>query len=358
MEKKDLEKFICNMNTRLVDAMKTIDTNAICLVYVVDDEGKLVGCLSDGDIRRWIISTGEINSFIKNVMNKQPKYVFSSAIDKAHDVIERNRINSLPILDKDRHIIDVYIEKKGRHFFQYNNLLENVPIIIMAGGLGTRLYPYTKILPKPLIPIGDIPILERIIKQFQRYGVRECYLILNYKKEMIKSYLNDIKLSVNLSYVEEQSPLGTAGGINLISKPFKQSNVFVTNCDILIESDYAKIYDFHVYSNNDMTIVSSLRKTTIPYGVLHSKEDGMVITMEEKPEMSFLINTGMYIVKTECLDYIPANRMFHMTELAELLLSNGKKVATFPISENSFLDMGEFEELKKMEERISLEYGG
>lgn len=213
------------------------------------------------------------------------------------------------------------------------------------------MYPYTKILPKPLIPIGDVPILERIIDKFFQNGIKEIFLTLNYKKEMIKSYFADLNLPYNLHYIEELEPLGTAGSIRLIhqkiDKPF-----IVTNCDVLIQAKYGDIYHYHEIYGNDMTIVSSLKNTSIPYGVLHSGERGIVTSIEEKPKLSYFINTGMYIVNPEYLDWIPEGRVFHMTELAEMMIRKGKKVGMYPISENSFLDMGELEEMKKMEERV------
>ena len=221
----------------------------------------------------------------------------------------------------------------------------------MAGGKGTRLYPYTKILPKPLVPIGEIPILERILNQFHRFGSDSFTIVLNYKKDMIKAYFADQNLPYKLYFIDENDPLGTAGGIRLIKRKFDVP-IIITNCDILIRTDYNKVLEHHLESKNDMTIVSSLRTTVIPYGVIHSKEQGIVERMEEKPKISNFINTGMYILNPEYVKWIPENEVFHMTDLADKMIKSGKRVGMYPISETAFLDMGEFEEMKKMEERL------
>ena len=221
----------------------------------------------------------------------------------------------------------------------------------MAGGKGTRLYPFTKILPKPLIPVGDTPILERIFNRYAAYGIDHFYLTVNYKKNIIKSYFDDLDKAYELKYVEEDQPLGTGGSLRLITDPLVKP-IIVANCDILIDADYADIYRYHIESKSDVTIVSALKQIQVPYGVLHAGEKGVISSMEEKPSMSYFINTGMYVVNPECLGFIPSNQMYHMTDLVDELMKQGKKVSMYPISEDSFLDMGEFEAMKRMEDRL------
>lgn len=223
----------------------------------------------------------------------------------------------------------------------------------MAGGEGTRLYPYTKILPKPLIPIGDVPIVERIINKFVNFGAVDFYITLNYKKGMIKSYFSDLSPDYSVKYVEEERPLGTAGSLKLISEKFEKP-IFVTNCDILINADYANIYKYHRESGNIMTIVTALKNIVVPYGVLKARSQGIVTSMEEKPRLSYFVNTGMYVLNPEVISMIPEDKFFHMTDLADNLLKEGLQVGMYPVSEDSFLDMGEFEEMKRMEEKLDL----
>ncbi len=356
MKNTTIEKYIGTIDLSLAEAMKRIDLNSVGMLFIVDGDSRLVGCLTDGDIRRWIIKTGNLNANAGQAMNPNPQYVLCSDVDKSNRIMEDEQIFAVAVVNEEHQIQNIvfresYLEIKEK---KKSSTLQGVPIVVMAGGKGTRLYPYTKILPKPLIPIAGIPILERILDDFHRYGAQKFYITLNYRKEMIKSYFSEIQPEYEISFVEEEKPMGTAGGIRLIPEHFDRP-VIVTNCDILIRTDYDQILQHHDSSENDMTIVSSLKNLTLSYGVLHTKENGVITSMEEKPSLSCFINTGMYIVNPECFERIPEGRVFHMTDLADKLLREGKKVGMYPISEDSFLDMGEFEEMKRMEERI--EYG-
>lgn len=349
--KSELSKMIADENITVVEAMQLIDKNTQGILYVVNN-GVLVGSLTDGDIRRFIIKSGVLDSPIKKAMYRNPKCVFESEIDNAAEIMSSKKIYSIPVIDSERKIIDIIFSDDVPQKHINSKALSDTPVIIMAGGKGTRLYPFTKILPKPLIPIGDVPILERIINRFNSYGADDFYLTVNYKKEMIKSYFSELAPQYSITYVEENKPLGTAGSIKLIEKKF-DSSIIITNCDILIEADYEKVLKYHNDSGNAMTIVSSLKNTTIPYGVLHSSENGQITSMEEKPQLSCFINTGMYVLEPQYIELIPDDTFYHMPSLAEQLIAKGMKVGMYPISENSFLDMGEFEEMKKMEARVN-----
>ena len=349
--KSDISKFLASSDISIVEAMQRIDENAEGILFIVEDH-KLIGSLTDGDLRRFIIKYGNLDSLIDGAINRSPKYVLDSEIENASKIMEQFHVYCVPVVDVNKQIIDIVFNDIHKERMTNSTALKDIPIVIMAGGKGTRLYPFTKILPKPLIPIGDVPILERIINRYCSYGSNDFYLTVNYKKEMIKSYFTDLAPTYDITYVEESKPLGTAGSLRLIETKF-ESTIIVTNCDILIEADYEKIIAYHRSSGNAMTIVSSLKNTVIPYGVLHSTENGMITSMEEKPKLSCFINTGMYILEPQFIELIPEDTFYHMPSLAEQLISSGEKVGMYPISENSFLDMGEFEEMKKMEDRIN-----
>ena len=183
------------------------------------------------------------------------------------------------------------------------------------------------------------------------YGVSEYYIAVNYKKGMIKSYFAEQKPAYHITYIEEDRPLGTAGAIKLMAGKLKET-FLVTKCDILIKADYADIFRYHKESGNLLTIVSALKNVVVPYGVLHSGEQGLVTSMEEKPRLSYFVNTGMYLLEPELIEKIPGYTMFHMTDLAELLMKEGLQVGMYPVSEDSFLDMGEFEEMRRMEHKL------
>lgn len=354
MSREGLGRFIGNRQMSIVEAMEKIDANVKGILFVVDEEKRLVGSITDGDIRRWLISTGNLSAGISELMNVSPKYLCQADRRRAGEFMRRESVTALPILDAEQRIADIVFLTDRQSEQEQENALCDVPVVIMAGGKGTRLYPYTKIFPKPLIPVGDVPIIERIINRFCKFGVSEFYLTVNYKKGMIKSYFSEIAPDYSIEYVEEDRPLGTAGSLKLIKKTFDVP-VIVTNCDILINADYSNIYRYHAESGNALTIVSALKNTVIPYGVLYSGEHGVVTSMEEKPRMSYFVNTGMYILNPELLGRIPDGACYHMTDLANGLMQEGAAVGMYPVSEESFLDMGEFEEMRRMEKRLKLD---
>ena len=346
MHKEGIAKFIGNQNITIVDAMEKIDNNAKGILFLQDEDGRLTGCITDGDIRRWLIKTGNIKATVKMAMKVTLKYLYEEEKAKAQDVLRQYEITALPIIDNNRKILDIVLRSdlKQQEKKEEKKGLREVPVVIMAGGKGTRLYPYTKILPKPLIPIGDTPIIERIINCFTKYGIEEYYMTVNF---------SDLEPTYQIKYVEETMPLGTGGSLKLIEEKFDRP-LFVTNCDALILADYSEIYDYHIKADNTITIVSALKNITIPYGVLKSEENGKVVGMEEKPKLSYFINTGMYIINPEVIEKIPADTMYHMTHLVEKVMQEGGRVGMYPISEDSFLDMGEFDEMHRMEEKLNI----
>lgn len=355
MKNEQLKEFLILQTATIVEAMEKIDANAKGILFAINEKGKLVGVLTDGDIRRWLIKTGDLQADIQQIMNKNPKVIYRAEAKDAKKIMDRYMVTALPLVTPENYVQDIIFREgnKERRKEEQEKVLTETPVVIMAGGKGTRLYPYTKILPKPLIPIGDIPIMERIINAFYNYQVKQFYVTVNYKKGMIKSYFNDLDVDYKLHYIEEEKPLGTAGSLGLIDAVFEKP-IIVTNCDILIHADYADIYRYHCESDNEITIVTALKNIVVPYGVVHSSENGRIKSMEEKPKLSYFVNTGMYVLNPNLLNEIPKDTFFHMTHLSDKLLSEGRKVGMYPISEDSFLDMGEFEEMHRMEKKLNL----
>ena len=351
----DYSKFIASIHINVIEVLSLIDMCQYGVVFIVDNENKLVGSVSDGDVRRWIIKSNDLKANVEKFMNKTPKVVLEDERDCAKIIQEKYGVNCVPVVNSNFEIKDIIIFDKVIEKIENNGGINEwkVPVIIMAGGRGTRLYPYTKILPKPLIPIGDTPILERIINKFYSYGIKKYYLTVNYKKNMIKSYFNDLSPDYEIIYVEETKPLGTGGSIRLIEDSFNVP-IIVANCDQLINANYKDLYEYHEKSGNIITVVSSLKNITVPYGVLKTRENGELVSMEEKPTLSYFINTGMYVINPETIALIPDDQIFHMTHLIEEVRKQGAKVGMYPISEEAFLDMGEFSEMKRMEEKLNV----
>lgn len=350
-----IRKYVVTKKSTVVQAMEKIDEGSKGVVFIVDDDESIIGCVTDGDIRRWLIKTADLSASVDKVMSTKPHFIYNSDDVDVENYMRNYDISALPVLDARQKICEIIFRNDCGNYCKTRKkkVLADTSVVIMAGGKGTRLHPYTKILPKPLIPIGEIPIIERIAERFFACGVDDFFFTVNYKKEMIKAYFNDLKPDYHVDYVDEDVPLGTAGSLKLINKRF-ENPIFVTNCDILIEEDLTDIYLHHINSKNDITVVSSLKNVEIPYGVLEVETDGLITEMREKPQFSYLVNTGMYIVNPELLQLIPDNTFYHMPQLIEKVIKMGKRVGMYPISETAFLDMGEIEEMKRMEERLKV----
>lgn len=352
---EELLKYYALTHITVVDAMQLIDNNAKGILFLVDENRKLIGVITDGDIRRWLIKTGDLHANVEQFMNRNPKSIVKKDLGTAKEYMSKLSITALPIVTNDGILNDVIFhdETDTQYREHLDTTLKEVKVVVMAGGKGTRLYPYTKILPKPLIPIGDIPIMERILDAFREYGIKSFYATVNYKKNMIKSYFSEISKDYEITYVEEDKPLGTGGSLRLIDEKLDEPFI-VTNCDILIDANYGKLYRHHIESDNEITVVCALKNLVVPYGVVDTSENGLISAMKEKPKLSYLVNTGMYVLNPELVKEIPENEFYHMTDLINKLLKEKRKVGMYPVSEDAFLDMGEFEEMNRMEEKLRL----
>jgi dTDP-glucose pyrophosphorylase len=347
----ELQDLFINVDLSIKDAIRKLDETAKKILLVTEDK-KLKGIITDGDIRRWILKNGDLNQNASLIMNTSPKFVYEKDVIHAKEILKDKMIEAMPVLSDKEEVIDIIFwnERFSTKFNQHT--LEN-PVVIMAGGKGTRLEPYTKIIPKPLIPIGDTPIVERIINRFNEYGCNEYYMTVNYKKNMIRAYFDDLEKNYSVDYVEEEKPLGTAGSLYLLKDQLKET-FFVSNCDILIEGNYSDMMKYHKENKNKITLISSLVHYTVPYGVIVIDEDGSVKEMKEKPEYDYLVNTGMYILEPECLKDVPEETFFHITDLINKYIDEGEKIGVYPVSESAWLDMGQFKEMENMMEKLGV----
>jgi len=346
-----IKKYLVSPDIMVKTAIEVMNKESIKAVVIVNAEKKVLGVFSDGDMRSYFLKGGDLSANICSAMNKTP------ILYKSKEIIEFEKRDFIrviyPIVDDNDHIIDIIDYNKPANPEKESNVLENIPLVIMAGGKGTRLYPYTKILPKPLIPIGDITITERIINSFRRYGCKEVLMILNYKASMIKAYMSDIDKDYSIDFVEETQFLGTAGGLRLV-KDLVNTTFFVSNCDILVDADLECIYRTHIEKGNIITFVCSMKDVIIPYGVVETDEDGLIKNMKEKPGFSFLINTGLYMIEPKVLDEIKEGEFIHLPDLAQRYLERGEKVGVYPISEKEWMDMGQFMEMENMKKELGI----
>lgn len=329
------------------ETMQRIDANNEGILFIINDNLSLIGCITDGDIRRFLLAGGKMDASVKDALNDNPKY--AKSLNEAKSLYHSRYYVYIPIVDEQKRILSLYsgnkIEEK-----KHNPL--NVPVVINAGGKGTRLEPFTKVLPKPLIPIGDLPIIEHIIKEFQSYSCDEFHIIVNYKKDLIKAYFADNSNNYNIAWYDEKKPLGTGGGISFLRNKFNSSFFFV-NCDVLLTTNYESILNFHKDNNNTITMVCAYKNINIPYGVVEMGKNGTIENIKEKPLLSFLTNTGIYIVEPEVIDDIDDDTPIDFPEIVEIERKKGKRVAVFPVSENDWMDMGQLPELEKMRVKLS-----
>ena len=328
----------------LLEAMKQMDALDRKLLIVLD-EGRFAGLLSAGDIQRAIIQNKSLESPVSDVLRQKIRVARPvDSYETIKEMMVEFRMELCPVVDDENHILKIYFwedlfqsdkPKPARQF--------NLPVVIMAGGIGSRLKPLTNVLPKPLIPIGDKTIIEEIFRRFGNHGCSEFYLSLNYKAELIEFYLTNQNLPYKLEFIKEQVPLGTAGSLSMLKGKLNQT-FFVSNCDILIEQDYSEILDYHQESKNEITIVAALKHYPIPYGTIDTGENGQLINLKEKPELTFKINSGIYLLEPHLLDEIPDNTFMHITQLIEAVKLRGGKVGVYPVSEKSWKDIGNWNE--------------
>lgn len=344
----NIELFIAKDNLNVSEAMQKIDKNANGILFLTDSNCKLHGCITDGDIRRFLLSGGKMTDSAYSACNKNPR--IARTFEEAKALYHKKNYIVIPVLDEENRIIELYAGN-GNEIKNKNAL--NVPVVINAGGKGTRLDPFTRVLPKPLIPVGDLPIIEHIMMEYQSYSCNEFHIIVNYKKELMKAYFTDSERKYNITWYDEEKPLGTGGGLSLLRGRF-DSTFFFANCDALLTANYESMLKFHKEHGNVITMVCAYKNINIPYGVVDMGTGGTIENMREKPLMSFLTNTGIYIVEPEVIDDIKDDVSIGFPDIVEMEKQKGKKVAVFPVSENDWMDMGQIPELEKM--RIKL-YG-
>lgn len=347
----EINKLCIAPNASVIECIKRLDETAKKIVFVTENE-RLLGSITDGDIRRWILQNGNLEQPVMYVMNDKPIFVYMTERKKARHYFKEKSIQAIPVINEKEHLVDIlFWDDEEEVDYQYKAI--KLPVVIMAGGKGTRLYPYTKVLPKPLIPIGDLTIIERIMNQFEKFGCDEFYLTVNYKKNMLKAYLEEKSHSCQINYIEEEKFLGTGGSLYLLKDILKQT-FFVSNCDILVDADYEDIIRYHKENKYKITMVTSLKNYVIPYGVVEVHNGGSIKNIIEKPEYNFQVNTGLYVLEPEVLEEIPENEFYHITELINQYVERGEKVGVYPITGNAWLDMGEVKAMEDMIQQLKL----
>ena len=336
------------LSDTIASALRQMDRINKKLLIVIEND-KYYSMLSIGDIQRAIIRGIDLNTEIKTILRDYAVVV--SETDNIEQIKQRmlqRRNEYMPIVSSEGEIIDVVFWEdifKEQEKLKKGNI--NLPVVIMAGGIGSRLKPLTNVFPKALIPIGEKTMLEQIMDFFSEQGCNKFYISINHKSDMIKYYISGQKNEIyNIEYIEEDKFLGTAGSLSLLKEKI-QSTFFVSNCDILIDQDLEDILNFHNSNNNEITIVAAMVNFKIPYGVLETNNNGHLLNIIEKPDYFFKINTGLYVCEPSILEHIPLNQVYDITDLIQNLLFMNKNIGVFPVSEKSWKDIGNWNEFLK-----------
>ena len=346
--KRKINDFFIDRRETIKQAMHQLSEVGSKQLFVVDANMTLIGALSDGDIRKWILKGGSLRDKTEKICNKNPIKVTKHYVrDFVRETMLRLKIQAIAVVDERNTIVDILTWENifaGKLSTSKEQLTAFV--VIMAGGKGTRLDPFTRILPKPLIPVGDKPVIEVIMDNFSQYGIKDFFISVNHKSRMIKSYFEEMNAGYHLTYVEENKPLGTVGSLKLLEGRIKDS-FFVTNCDVLIDVDYAELLHFHQDMKYDLTIIVSCKHYVIPYGVCEIEKGGILKVIREKPEHDLLVNTGLYLMNKKIVSLIPKNKFFNFTDLVLKAKKKGLRIGAFPIPERSWIDVGQWDEYYK-----------
>ena len=349
-EKESWQKVLILKSTTLTDAIKALNCSGVKLLLVQDDQGKLCGTVSDGDIRAALLDGFKLESPINEMANYKPIVVRK---DKSRatilNLMLHHKIQQIPVVDDDFCII-------GLHSF--DKIVEHEPrtnrFVIMAGGKGTRLRPYTEDCPKPLLKIGGKPIIEHIIERASNEGFKNFSISINYLGEMIESYFGDgSRWGVNIEYLHENTPLGTAGALGML-EPHPNESFIVTNGDLLSDINYTKLLEFHLANDALATMAVQTYELQNPFGVVHTKGID-IVAFEEKPIYRAQINAGVYVLSPATLKHIPVNEHYDMPAVFEQLNAKSQRTVVYPMHE-PWLDVGRPDDLVKARKILSEEY--
>jgi len=337
-----MKKFLITANNTIKEALTKLQVTGYKCLIVRNEKNQLLGTLSDGDVRKALIKNKPIFTKIKDLYQKKPMFIFEHNFSSTYkkNLFSKNDYGLIPIVDKKYFIKNIICKDK----LLKKKIKIDVPAVIMAGGKGTRLRPFTNVLPKPLIPINGKPVIDIIIENFKNFGVKEIYLSINYKSKILESYFKESKTKIK--YLKEKIALGTAGILNNLRNSKKE--FFVTNCDTILDINYNELYEFHKKNKHDFTIVVTSKKFKVPYGVCKLDNEGNFEKIDEKPKNDLLISVGLYLINSKIFKQISKNKYIDMNSLIDLSLNHNFKVGVFQVNNSSWKDVGKWEDFRKI----------
>tara|TARA_A100000171_G_C2140027_1_gene154336 strand:+ start:2610 stop:3701 length:1092 start_codon:yes stop_codon:yes gene_type:complete len=337
-----IEHLSIKESSTVTEALRQMDAIDKKLLLVVDSKGDYKSIVSVGDVQRHLIKQQDFETKIKSLIRENIRVAKKDdSIENIKKEMLAYRMEFMPVVDAKNTLVDiVFWEDLFKEQSLKNKPSLDLPVVIMAGGKGSRLKPITNIIPKPLIPLGDKTIMEHIIERFVDHGCNQFFVCVNYKDKMIKDHFKELaSTSYSLSFVKEEKPLGTVGALSLLKKELKKP-FFLSNCDILVNQSLDEMYSYHKENNNELTLIGALKTMKMGYGTLEVDKDGLLNEITEKPEINMMVNAGLYLVEPHLLDGIPENSFYHITHLINAILKRKGRVGVFPVSEASWLDIG------------------
>ncbi len=351
----NVNKIIIQPNQKIREALEILQKSSLKSLIVVNKKKKLLGILNDADVRRALLKGAKIETRISKFYQdfKNIYYVTEKKYDfkLVKKRIIENSLFIVPIVDIERKLIDcITFRDKDKKILNTSK----IPAVIMAGGEGVRMRPFTNILPKPLLPVNSKSILEHVIENFMTYNIKNFYISINFKSEIMKAYLKELKrkLKIKISNITENKPLGTCGALKKVEKKIN-SDFFLSNCDVLVKLNFHDAYNYHQKNKNIATIIVCKKKIKIPYGVIKNNKKKQLSEMLEKPVYNFLVNTGVYILNKKVLKNIKKDTFTDMNQLIEKLKKNKKKIGLFQINEKNWIDVGQWDDYKKSIKNIN-----
>lgn len=339
-------KHLIHKENSVRDALIKLDELASdAILFIVDEHNKLIGSLTDGDLRRGFIKGLGFENSILEFVQSNPKFIFDNNLDQLKlEEFKNKNFKIIPILNKDHQIVDILN-------FRNRTTLLPVDAVLMAGGKGMRLRPLTENTPKPLLKVGDKPIIEYNIDRLAKVGVENIYLSINYLGEQLEDYFGDgSSKNIKIGYVKENQPLGTIGSVLLVEE-FEHDEILVMNSDLLTNIDFADFYKTFKESGADMAVAATTYHVNVPYAVLEADERQQVKSLKEKPKYTYFSNAGIYILKRHLLEMIPKGEFYDVTDLMEKVLAMDNNLITYPIN-GYWLDIGNHEDFNKAQEDI------
>ena len=344
-----MKDIIVNKNCTIKQALKQMNNSTFKCLIVINSKKNFLGTLTDGDLRRGLIKNSNLLKSINNLYNKNSYFVYENKYNPSYVIkkLKSKKLILVPVVDNKNKLVDFITSNKLLLIKTKKKIKNiNIPVVIMAGGKGTRLFPFTDVLPKPLIPINNKTVVELIIENYTKFNIKNFTISINFKSKILKAFFEEINPKYNVNFIEEKKPLGTAGSLSLLNYKTKGSFI-LCNCDILAKYNVNKFYTFHKKNNFDITILSSKNNFNVPYGSILFDQDKDFIKIQEKPIYTNYINIGVYLINFRVLQNIKKNKFLHITDLINNNKKFNLKIGVHLIKEENWKDIGQWDQFHK-----------